>query len=49
MEIIVLTKDFSDRKRKSLKGILKNYANPELITLESNAWENYVEEKYGDC
>lgn len=48
VEIIVLTKESSQVKKKSLKGILQNYANPELIALESKVWENFVEEKYGD-
>jgi len=48
VEIIVLTKDVSRPKRKSLRGALQNYARPELIPAESGAWENAVEEKYGD-
>ncbi len=48
VEIIVLTKEYSQVKKKSLKGILQTYANSELMTLESTAWENSVEGKYGD-
>ncbi|WP_324281638.1 hypothetical protein VKI21_07460 [Cyanobacterium aponinum UTEX 3222] len=48
VEIIILTKDYSQVKKKSLKGILQTYTNPELMTLGSTAWENFVEEKYGD-
>lgn len=48
VEIIVLTKEYSQVKKKSLKGILQTYANSELMTLESTAWENFVEGKYGD-
>lgn len=46
VEIIVSTKEYSQVKKKSLKGILQNYANPELTVLESTAWENSVKEKY---
>lgn len=48
VEIIILTKEYSSIKKNSLKGALQNYANPELIALESKAWENSMEEKYGD-
>ncbi len=48
VEIIVLTKDASKPKRKSLRGALQKYARPELISTESSAWENAVEKKYGD-
>jgi len=27
-----------EKKNKSIKGILSNYANPELISLEKEAW-----------
>lgn len=47
VEIIILTKEYSSIKKNSLKGALQNYANPELMTLESKAWENSMEEKYG--
>jgi hypothetical protein len=46
VEIIVSTKEYSEVKKKSLKGILENYANPELIPLESTAWAKAVEKKY---
>ncbi len=48
VEIIVLTKSIVQGKKKSLRGVLEQYANPELISLESEAWSNAVEEKYGD-
>ncbi|MDJ0590755.1 MAG: hypothetical protein QNJ72_12265 [Pleurocapsa sp. MO_226.B13] len=35
-------------QKKSLRGALQKYARPESIAQESNAWENAVEEKYGD-
>lgn len=46
VEIIVLKKEHSQVRKNSLKGALKMYAKPELITLESKAWENATEEKY---
>ena len=49
VEIIVLTKDTIKLQKKSLRGALQKYARPELIARESSAWENAVEEKYGDC
>ncbi|MBF2058560.1 MAG: hypothetical protein IGQ45_15435 [Cyanobacterium sp. T60_A2020_053] len=48
VEIIILTKEYSSPKKNSLKGALQNYINPELMTLESKAWENFIAEKYGD-
>ncbi len=48
VEIIVLTKDPAKQKKKSLKGALQKYARPEFISQEPNAWENALEEKYGD-
>ncbi|MDR1746662.1 MAG: hypothetical protein LBR49_05260 [Tannerella sp.] len=33
---------------RSMKGRLKEYANPELAKLEKSAWANNVEEKYGN-
>jgi len=32
--------------RKSIKGIISNYANQELIPLEKEAWGEAVKEKY---
>jgi hypothetical protein len=48
VEVIVMKKDDSEVRKNSLKGALKMYAKPELITLESKAWENATEEKYDD-
>lgn len=48
VEIIILKKEEFSIKKKSLKGALQMYANPELIPLESQAWENAVQEKYND-
>jgi len=33
---------------RSMKGRLKEYANPDLAKLEKSAWANNVEEKYGN-
>ena len=48
VEIIVLTKEPVKLQKKSLRGALQKYARPELISQESSAWINAVEEKYGD-
>ena len=34
------------RKSKSIKGIIRHYANPELIPLEKEAWGETVKEKH---
>jgi hypothetical protein len=51
VELIVLPeteekKPFS-KTPKSMKGVLKAYANPALIEHEKFAWETNVKEKYG--
>ncbi|MCL2312239.1 MAG: hypothetical protein FWC41_07110 [Firmicutes bacterium] len=33
---------------QSMKGALKEYANPDLIPLEKEAWAMHCEEKYGN-
>lgn len=48
VEIVVFTKNPNPVQRKSLKGVLQSYAKPDLISLESTAWENATGEKYGD-
>jgi hypothetical protein len=48
VEVFVLSENNTHAKKKSLRGILKRYARPELIDLESSAWEKATEEKYGD-
>ncbi|MCT7992031.1 hypothetical protein [Laspinema olomoucense] len=48
VEIVVFTKKPNPVQRKSLKGVLQSYAKPDLISLESTAWENAAGEKYGD-
>jgi hypothetical protein len=47
-EVFVSSQNITHAKKKSLRGILKRYARPELIDLESSAWEKATEEKYGD-
>lgn len=49
VEIIVLTRAKSSPTQKSLRGALREYAQPNLIPLESSAWGNFLEEKYGNC
>jgi hypothetical protein len=50
LEIIVLPLadniPSNDKNTKSLKGVLKKYANPELGKLEKTAWETVVKHKY---
>jgi hypothetical protein len=36
------------RVANSMKGYLKQYANPALISQEKNAWTANLEEKYGN-
>lgn len=48
VEVIVLAKQKLSSKGKSLRGALRQYAKPELIALESGAWEQAMEEKYAD-
>lgn len=37
-----------DSKKSSARGLLSEYANPELQKEEKSAWEKAVEEKYGN-
>ena len=36
-------------RKKGMRGVLSQYANPELRAKEKNAWEHAVVEKYGDA
>jgi hypothetical protein len=52
VEVIVIpyiheTSQKRDVSIQSLKGCLKEYANPALRNKEKQAWENSVAEKYG--
>lgn len=38
--------DSSKPKAETLKGALSEYANPDLIPLEKEAWANAAEEKH---
>lgn len=50
VEIIILALPQLDTTapigKKSLRGALKHYANPELIAKEQDAWQDAVSEKY---
>lgn len=50
VEIIVLTSVQQTTQpithKKSLRGCLRNYANPSLIPQEGKAWETVMEEKH---
>jgi hypothetical protein len=50
VEIIVMPvgeKTSDNSPAKSLKGSLKEYANPALVKKERKAWQDNVAEKYG--
>lgn len=52
--IITVLDDFMDDNRvetarKSSKGVLAAYANPEYMEQEHMAWEQAVREKYGNA
>ena len=52
VEVIILPIDNKQTKtaqRKSTKGCLHKYSNPELIVAEEGAWGKAMEEKYADC
>lgn len=49
VEIIVLSAPVPDKahsKKRSLRGCLQSYARPELISSESAAWLEAVEDKH---
>jgi hypothetical protein len=48
VEVIVLsaTIDPTPIPKKSLRGILKQFAQPERLTQEKMAWQSVLEEKY---
>ena len=51
VEIVVSLADKRTRKtylRKSLRGCLSKYANPELLHMEKEVWAESVREKYAD-
>ena len=52
--IITIMDEFVETTRKqeakkSARGILSKYANPDLIPKEEGAWERAVVEKYGNA
>ena len=52
VEIIVIplhAQPRSPRRKTSLRGCLQQYANPELMAKEQEAWQDAVMEKYGSC
>lgn len=48
VEIIVLSRSLNRPRlqKRSLLGCLQSYARPELISTESNAWLEAMEDKY---
>ena len=52
VEIIVLSvssREEVQSQKKSLRGCLQSYAQPDLISTESSAWTEAVEEKHAAC
>ena len=45
--IVPLAKEKNESK-KSLKGVLSKYSNHNMIEFERSAWEQAIEDKYGD-
>lgn len=41
--------DVPEAKKRSARGALSEYANPELLKEEGSAWEKAVIEKYGNA
>ena len=51
VEVIILPTDSGKNekiRRKSAKGCLRKYANPDMVPLEKDAWAKAAEEKYAD-
>ena len=51
VEIIILSTGKSEvlpNRKKSLRGCLRAYADPDLIPLEKDAWAQAMVEKYAD-
>ena len=50
--IVTVTDEFVEPSKtnikKSMRGVLSNYANPKLAEKESGAWERAMVEKYGN-
>ena len=50
--IITVMDDFVEpaavNTKRGMRGVLAEYANPELRKMEKGAWERAVVEKYGD-
>jgi len=49
MKVEVFVMPFKEKRTvrgKSMKGCLKEYANPALWDEEGSAWENHIAEKY---
>ena len=39
-------KEYKTKKKKSLKGVFNKYADISKISLEENAWQNYIVNKF---
>ncbi len=38
--------DVKEEKRKSLRGVFNQYADSSKISLENNAWQNHIMDKF---
>jgi hypothetical protein len=45
-KLLYNVKDIPRTKINNVGGILKNYANPKLISKEANAWDVHIKNKY---
>jgi len=41
-----ITQDIKEKKRKSLRGVFNQYADNSKISLEDNAWQNHIMDKF---
>jgi len=41
-----ITQNIKEKKRKSLRGVFNQYADNSKISLEDNAWQNHIMDKF---
>ena len=41
-----ITQDIKEKKKKSLRGVFNQYADNSKISLEDNAWQNHIMDKF---
>lgn len=50
--VIIIIDEFQDEpkpQKRGMRGVLSEYANPELANKEEGAWERAVVKKYGNA